>query len=238
MLVVVLSGGLMGLLRYLPYLLWPQHGDTWQETVIFIVVGHDDVALLLLRQHKLHVVLNVGSRLNKSGINVLSREVYDVEAVLQLTHHAGNLFVRFLFLIDGDELRDTKRRDIEFLARQREQVVQTVGILLVANIAAVTSHEDVGVHEDVIGIEIEGLLRHFSECEVGELGLLLFCEFVYFACNPNAEQEIHEFLTLESILLEKNFEHAAALLLHLFLFLAHIKYVFIMSFCLQRYTFF
>ena len=61
---------------------------------------------------------------------------------------------------------------------EREQVVQTIGILLVASIAAVASHEYVGVHEYMIRIEFECLLRHHSESEVGELGLLLFRKFV------------------------------------------------------------
>ena len=116
-----------------------------------------------------------------------SREVDDVEAMLQLAYHAGNLLVRFLFLIDGNQLRDTERRDIEFLARQCEQVVQTVGILLIAGFAAVASNEDIGVHEYVIGIEFECLLCHRSEYEVRELSLLLFCEFVNLARHPNTE---------------------------------------------------
>ena len=79
--------------------------------------------------------------------------------------------------------------------------MQTFGILLVASITAVASHEDIGVHEDVVGIEFECLLRHRSEYEVRELGLLLFREFVQLASHPNTEQEVNEFLTLESVLL-------------------------------------
>ena len=149
----------------------------------------------------LHIVLDVGTRLNESGIDVAGREVDDAEAVLKLAHHTGNLLIRFLvslhetlvsladssLLIDGNQLSHAERRDIELLARQREEVVQTVCILLVAGVAAVASHKDVGVHEDVVGVEFECLLRHRSECEVGELGLLLFREFVNLASHPDAE---------------------------------------------------
>ena len=186
---------------YLPYHLRAQHGDAWQEAVVLVIVGHDDVAFLLLRQHELHIVLDVGTRLNEGGIDVTGREVDDVEAVLQLAHHADNLLVRFLFLIDGNQLRNAERRDIELLARQCEQVVQTVGILLVTGVTTVASHEDVGVHEDVVRVEFECLLRHRSEYEVRKLSPLLFREFVHLASHPDTEQEVNEFLTLESVLL-------------------------------------
>ena len=81
------------LLRNFPYLLWAQHGDALQEAVVLVIIGHDDVALLLLRQHKLHVVLDVSSRFNESGIDVVGREVDDIKAVLKLVYHIGNLFV-------------------------------------------------------------------------------------------------------------------------------------------------
>ncbi len=63
------------LLGDLSYLLRPQHGDARQKAVIHVVVGHDDVALLLLRQHKLHIILYVGSCFNESSINVTGYEI-------------------------------------------------------------------------------------------------------------------------------------------------------------------
>ena len=191
----------MELLGNLPYLLRPQYSDARQEAVVLVVVGHNDVAPLLLRQDKLHIVLDVGSRLNESGINVAGREVDDVETVLQLAHYADNLLVRLLFLIDGNQLSHAERRNIEFLACQREQVVQAVCVLLVAGVTAVASHKDIGVYEYVVRIEFECLLRHRSEYEIGELGLLLFREFIHLASHPDTEQEVNEFLTLESVLL-------------------------------------
>ena len=87
-------------------------------------------------------------------------------------------------------------------------------------IAAVAANEYVGVHEDVIGIERKGSFRHRSESQIGELCLFFFRELVHFPGHPHAEQEVNEFLTLQSVLLEQQFEYAPALLLHLFLFLS------------------
>ena len=209
------------LFRNLPYLGWTENLNALQETVVPVIVGHYDVALLLLRQHKLHIILNVGSRFLESGINVASSEVDDVEAVLQVAHHMGNLLVRFLLLIDGNELYHAERRDVKPLARQRKQVAQTVVVLLELCVTAVAANEHVGIYEDVIGVEEKGTFRHRLECKIRELCLFLFGEFVHLAGHPHAEQEVDEFLAFQSILLEQKFKYAPALFLHLFLFFAH-----------------
>ena len=53
-----------------------------EQTVVFEVVSNDDAALLLPRQHILHIILNVAIGLNESSINVAGYEIDDVEAVL------------------------------------------------------------------------------------------------------------------------------------------------------------
>ena len=79
--------------------------------------------------------------------------------------------------------------------------MQTIAVGLETGIAALGTDEHGGVHKNVVGIEFECLLRHCSECEVGELGLFLFREFVHLARHPDAKQEVNKFFTLKSVLL-------------------------------------
>jgi len=123
-------------------------------------------------------------------------------------------------------LRHAERRDVEPLARQREQVAQTVIVLLELCIAAVATDQYVGVNKDVVGIERKSLFRHRSENQIGELCLFFFGEFTHLPGHPHAEQEVYEFPTLQTVLLEQQFEYAPALLLYLFLLLAHNAVVF------------
>ena len=102
---------------------------------------------------------------------------------------------------EGRGLRDGTTGESSLSSQAAVQRCQAVCILLVASVTAVASHKDVGVYEYVVRIEFECLLRHRSEYEIGELGLLLFREFIHLACHPDTEQEVNEFLTLESVLL-------------------------------------
>ena len=151
------------LLRNRSYALWLNDADVKEEAVVLEVVRDDDVALLFPCQHILHVVLNVATVLDKSGVDVAGGEVDDGEAVLQVTDDADNLVVALLFLEHGDELRHAERRDVEPFAREGVEIVQTVGILLEPGIATVATHEDIGVHEDVVWVKVARLVSHGSE---------------------------------------------------------------------------
>lgn len=59
-----------------------------------------------------------------------------------------------------------------------------------------------------------------------KLFLLFLRQRAHPTGHPDVEQSVYEFLTLQSVLLEQQFEYALALLLHLFLFLAHNAVVF------------
>ena len=80
----------MGLLRYRPYFIWLDDTDVVEKPVVLVVVCNDDAAFLLSRQHELHIVLNVATSLDQSGVNVAGCKVDDVEAVLQVAHDADN----------------------------------------------------------------------------------------------------------------------------------------------------
>ena len=81
------------LLWNLPDFGWTKNLNALQEPIVLVVVRHDYVTFLLLCQHELHVVLNIGSRLFKCRINILGSKVDDVETVLQVAHHMGDFFV-------------------------------------------------------------------------------------------------------------------------------------------------
>ena len=134
--------------------------DVLQKAVVLEVVCDDDDALLLPGQHELHVVLNVDTRLNEGGVNVAVGEINDVEAVLQFANHVDDFLVALFLLIDRNKLRHAKRRDIKALAGERIEVMQTVVVALETRVAAVSTDEDVGVHEDVVRVEGGGLLCH------------------------------------------------------------------------------
>ena len=59
-----------------------------------------------------------------------------------------------------------------------------------------------------------------------KLFLFFFCEIVHLPGHPHAEQEVYEFPTLQTVLLEQQFEYAPVLLFYLLLFLAHNAVVF------------
>ena len=138
------------LLRDCPYALRSDGADVQQQAVILVIVSNDEAALLLHGQHVLHVVLDVGSCLDEGSFNVAVGEVYNIEAVLQVADDAHYLVVLFLLLEHGEELRYAECRDVEPLTREGIEIVQTVGVLLEPGIATIATHEDIGVHEDVV----------------------------------------------------------------------------------------
>ena len=77
-----LGVGLVELLRDRPDTLRPYDAKIKEQMVVFKIVSDDDVALLLPRQHILHIILNVATGLNEGSINVAGSEIDDVEAVL------------------------------------------------------------------------------------------------------------------------------------------------------------
>ena len=211
-----------------PNLRWLDNLCAQQEAVVLVVVGDDDAALLFASQHKLNVVLDVGSRLVEGSVDVLHREVDDGEAVLQLADDCAYLFIRLMLLIDGNELRHAERRDVEPFAHYGVEVVQAVAVGLVAGIAAVGPDEHVSIHEYVVGVVCLDLSCHSrrSEYQMWELLFLLGGEQVEVARHPHAYLCVHEFFVLQSRLLKEQLQHGLALLLHLFLFLAHNAVVF------------
>jgi len=204
-----------------PYSVRLDDTDVVEKTVVLVVVRNDDAAFLLLRQHELYIVLNVATSLNEGGVDVAVGEVDDIESVLQLVDDADYLVVRFLFLVHGNELRHAKRRYVELLARQRIEIVQTVGVLLEPAVAAVAAHEDVSVYEDVVGIEWTFLACHRSEYQVWELFLFLLGERVRPTGGPEVHEVVYELLACQPVLLQEQFDHALALLLDLLVSFAH-----------------
>ena len=170
----VLSTHLLNLSGYRPYLRGLDNLCAQQEAVVLVVVGDDDAALLLAGQHELHVVLDVGTRLVERSVDVLHREVDDGEAVLQLADNGAYLFIRLVLLIDGDELRHAERRDVEPLAHDGVEVVQTIAVGLVAGIAAVGPDEHVGIHEYVVGIVCLDLSCHCRQIRIPDAGIASF----------------------------------------------------------------
>ena len=59
-----------------------------------------------------------------------------------------------------------------------------------------------------------------------ELFLLLGSEQIEVTCHPHAQLEVNDFFVLQARLFEEQLQHGFALLLHLFLFLAHNAVVF------------
>ena len=205
-----LGGGYKGeikfgeeLLRYRPYFIWFDDTDVVEKTVVLIVVCNNDAAFLLPRQHELHVILDVGASLCEGSIDITVGEVDDIEAVLQVAHDADYFFVFLFFLEHGDKLRHAERRDVELLACQRVEVMQTVRVLLETGVAAITTNEDVGVYEDVVVIEWTLLARHRSEYQVWELFLLLLGERVCPASGPEVHEIVYELLACQSVLLQE-----------------------------------
>ena len=141
------------LMRNDSYPRWHDSTDTAECAVVLVIVRDNNQALLLLCQYELDVVLYIGPSLFKRGINVVRREIDDVEAVLQVAHHTGNLLIGFLLLIDGDKLRHTKRRGVESFALGGTEVVQTVAVGLKPCVTTVGTNQNIGVHEDVIRVE-------------------------------------------------------------------------------------
>ena len=90
--------------------------------------------------------------------------------------------------------------------------VEEQAVVLEAGVAAVAAHEDVGVHEDVVGIEIARLVSHRSEHQMWELFLLLLSQNVRPAGSPHAHEVIYELLACQSVLLQEKLDHALALL--------------------------
>ena len=209
------------LLRNGSYALWLDDADVEEETIVLEIVRDDDVALLFPCQHILHIVLNVATVLDKSGIDVAGGEVYDGEAVLQVADNAHYLVVLPLLLEHGDELRHAECRDVEPFARERVKIVQTIGILLEPGVATVATHEHVGVHKDVVGVKVARLVSHGSEYQMWELLLLLIGQYVRPTGCPHANEVIYELSACQSVLLQEQFHHALALLLNLLVSFAH-----------------
>ena len=192
-----------------------------QKAVVLEVVSDDDAALLLTRQHILHIVLNVTTILNNSSVNIACSKVDDREMVLQVADYAHYLVVLPLLLEHGDKLRHAECRDIEPLAREGVKIVQTIGILLEPGIATVATHEHVGVHKDVVWVKVARLVSHGSEYQMWELLLFLFGQYVHPTGCPHANEVIYELSACQSVLLQEQFHHALALLFNLFVSFAH-----------------
>ena len=71
---------------------------------------------------------------------------------------------------------------------------------------------DVGIHEDVVWVEIAPLVRHGSEYQMWELFLLLISQYVHPAGCPHAYEVIYKLTACQSVLLQEQFEYALALL--------------------------
>jgi len=215
-------GWFVKLLRNRPYFIGLDDTDVVEQPVVLVVVRNDDAAFLFPRQHELHIVLNVATSLDEGGVNVAGCKVNDVEAVLQVAHDADYLVVLLFLLEHGDKLRHAERRDVELLARKRVEVMKAGLVLLVAGVAAVAAHEDVGIHEDVVVIEWTFLACHRSEYQVWKLFLLFLGERVSPAGGPEVHEVIYELLACQSVLLQEQLDYALALLLDLLVSFAHI----------------
>jgi len=213
------------LLRNCSYAFRSDGADIQQQPIILIVVGDDDAALLLHGQYVLHIVLDVGSCLNKGCVNITAGEIYDVETVLQVTDYANYLFIVPLFLEHGDKLRYAERRDEEPFAREGTEIVQTVGILLEPGIATVAAHEHVSVDKYMVGIEGAYLACHCSEYKVWKLFLLFFGQRMRPTGGPETYEFFNELSACQSVFLQEQFHHTLALLLNLFVSFAHFAVV-------------